>query len=189
MLSSFLGFINAVQACYNYCPSYTIRITPGNSPFQKTERLAAHLMPHEMHTGCCGWREVRRPLLWKRTYGNFPCGRARIARFLVVWSAGISRLRIPGINFNCCRSSDHCGSLQHVSHPADQELKTAADPFSVRGAESLATYGCSSSRFYARVIKHGLLGDQSQVAVRAHRLCPHSADRYRFLSGEDSQIS
>lgn len=52
MLSSFSRCLNAVQAYYNYCPSYTLRITFRNLPFQKTGRLAAHLKPHEVHTDC-----------------------------------------------------------------------------------------------------------------------------------------
>lgn len=50
MLSCFPGCTNAVQAYHNYCPSYTLRINSRKMPFQKTGRLAAHLMPHRVHT-------------------------------------------------------------------------------------------------------------------------------------------
>lgn len=109
MLSSFSGYVNAVQAYYNYCPSYTLRITSRNLSFQKTGRLAAHLMPHEVHTDCIHtlcWCALKQSTLMLAVFvlGNvctsfsvWTCRRHQNGRF---WSsAGLEYLPsgIPGL--------------------------------------------------------------------------------------------
>lgn len=95
---SFSGFINAVQAYYNHCPSHTLRITPRNMPFQKTGRLAAHLMPHEYTDAQQSSVSLSQSVwAWKCLFQLFHLDTAPNGRFWL--SAGLEYLPsgIPGL--------------------------------------------------------------------------------------------
>lgn len=120
VLSSFSSFINAVQAYYNCCPSCTLRITSIYLSLQKTDRLAAHLMPHEVLTVypqspsvCTGnpispWKCLLQLSIWM-------CRHHQKWVVLVVCRVGISPLRNLRISFSCGSSArSGLGSRRHI---------------------------------------------------------------------------
>lgn len=102
----------AGHAHYNCRPSYTLRITPRNLPYQKTGRLAAQPEPHEVHTALkrSTTTTASPPVNVCTSFSMGMCGLYWNGQFLVVCWIGISLLRNPRISLscsNCARRAAH----------------------------------------------------------------------------------
>lgn len=153
-------------------------------------------MPHEMHTDAVNLQSIpvrsetrctARPVsAWKRLRQLFHVVVQTTPKWvvLVVCEIGISPLRNLRISLSFYDSvQSGLGSLQ-LRQPVSVSL---AD-----GARGLRFYISEQSQNHSslwiffticgRIITHGLLGNQAQVAVCSYWLRPHRADRYSAAS-------